>query len=334
MIAQAHGTLGTAQLSTGQLRAAKQAFELALTSSDEGLQLWANANLGSIAGMMGNLELALTVVRATQNFAVTGAILFNLGATNEKLHQLAQTLGNTAMLLQGTLALAKIHAARGHWGAAFNTASEAIDLAQESPLLPQAQYLLAELEAQFSRFEVAHGLYAAALEGFQAAGNARLCSSVEASQALLELQRGREASDERVKARLEQLRSAGHVDQFDHARLEYALPTSDAAALRWALEGLPTALVAVCVARAKLGRLDGQALDVDDLEARLEVAFNAENFAELPLGYGLLAQALEVIGDSARAAQMRERAELVSFERVAGLPKIQRAAYLACSERV
>lgn len=241
MIAQAHGTLGTAQLSTGQLRAAKQAFELALTSSDEGLQLWANANLGSIAGMMGNLELALThfyaaltVARATQNFAVTGAILFNLGATNEKLHQLAQTLGNTAMLLQGTLALAKIHAARGHWGAAFNTASEASELAQGSPLLPQAQYLLAELEARFSRFEVAHGLYAAALEVFQVAGNARLCSSVEASQALLELQRGREASDERAKARLKQLRSAGHVDQFDHARLEYALLTSDAAALRCA----------------------------------------------------------------------------------------------------
>ena len=97
---------------------------------------------------------------------------------------------------------------------------------------------------------------------------------------------------------------------------------------------MPAALVAVCVARAKLGRLGGQALDVDDLEARLEVAFNAENLAELPLGYGLLAQALEAIGDSARAAQMRERAKLVSFERVAGLPKIQRAAYLACSERV
>ena len=280
LIAQAHGTLGTAQLSTGQLGAAKQAFELALTSSDEGLQLRANANLGSIVGMMGNLELALThfdsaltVARATQNFAVTGAILFNLGATNEKLHQLeraeqglrdanriAQTLGNTATLLQGTLALAKIHAARGHWGAAFNTASEASELAQGSPLLPQAQYLLAELEARFFRFEVAHGLYAAALEGFQVASNARLSLSVEASQALLELQRGREASDERAKAKLEQLRSAGH--------------------------------------------------------------------------YGLLAQALETIGDSARAAQMRERAELVSFERVAGLPKIQRAAYLACSERV
>ena len=280
LIAQAHGTLGTAQLSTGQLGAAKQAFELALTSSDEGLQLRANANLGSIAGMMGNLELALThfyaaltVARATQNFAVTGAILFNLGATNEKLHQLeraeqglreaisiAQTLGNTAMLLQGTLALAKIHAARGHWGAAFNTASEASELAQGSPLLPQAQYLLAELEARVSRFEVAHGLYAAALEVFQVADNARLSLSVEASQALLELQRGREASDERAKAKLEQLRNAGY--------------------------------------------------------------------------YGLLAQALEAIGDSARAAQMRERAKLVSFERVAGLPKIQRAAYLACSERV
>ncbi|NJK45537.1 MAG: tetratricopeptide repeat protein, partial [Pleurocapsa sp. SU_196_0] len=139
-----------------------------------------------IAGMTGNLEAslahfdaALTVARATQNFAVTGAILFNLGATAEKLHRfdraetgfreaisLAQRLGNAALLLQGTLALAKVHAARGHWGAAFNTACEALELARGSPLQPQTQYLLGELEARFGRFEAAEALYAEALEGF------------------------------------------------------------------------------------------------------------------------------------------------------------------------
>ena len=353
LIAQAHGTLGTAQLAMGQLEPARSAFELALTSSDLSLQLRASANLGSIAGMTGNLEsalthfdAALTVARATQNFAVTGAILFNLGATAEKLHRLeraergfreavsiAQTLGNAAMLLQGTLALAKIHAGRGRWGTAFNTASEALELAQGSPLLAQAQYLLGELEARLCRFEVAAELYAVALEGFKTSGNARLALSLEASQALLALQRGEDGAEGRVKAKLELLQAAGHVDQFDHARLEYALLASDAAALRLALEGLSDAPVAVRVAQCKLMRLAGQALDVDKLEALLEAAFNAENYAELPLGYELLAHELEASGDEARAAQMRERANAVNLERLAGLPKLQRAAYLTSLER-
>ena len=352
LIAQAHGTLGTVQLASGQLEPAREAFELALTSSDLSLQLRANANLGSIAGMTGNLEsalthfdVALTVARATQNFAVTGAILFNLGATAEKLHRLeraergfreavsiAQRLGNAAMLLQGTLALAKIHASRGHWGTAFNTASEALELAQGSPLLPQAQYLLAELEARLCRFEAAAELYAAALEGFGAAGNARLALSVEASQALLALQCDQDGAEGRVRIKLEQLKAAGHVDQFDHARLEYALLTSDAAALRWALEGLPETPIAVQVARAKLMRLEGKALDIPAFEALLETAFTGENYAELPLGYQLLSHELEALGDVARAAQMRERASAVKLERVVGLPKVQRAAYLASLE--
>ena len=352
LIAQAHGTLGTAQLATGQLGAARNAFELALTSSDSNLQLRANANLGSIAGMTGNLEsalthfdAALTVARATQNFAVTGAILFNLGATAEKLHQLeraergfreaisiAQTLGNAAMLLQGTLALAKIHASRGHWGTAFNTASEALELAQGSPLLPQAQYLLGELEARLCGFEAAAELYASALEGFHAAGNARLGLSVEASQALLTLQRGENNADARVRSRLEALHGAGHVDQFDHARLEYALLTNDAAGLRWALEGLPATLVVVRVARCRLMRLEGRALDIPDFEALLEAAFKSEDYAELPLGYELLSRELEQLRDSARAVQMRQRAKAVNLEQIAGLPKVQRAAYLASLE--
>ena len=353
LIAQAHGTLGTARLASGQLESAREAFERTLSSSDQGLQLRANANLGSIAGMTGDLELALThfdaaltVARATQNLAVTGAILFNLGATAEKLHRLeraergfreavsiAQTLGNTALLLQGTLALAKVHATRGHWGTAFNTASEALELAVGSPLLPQAQYLLAELEARTCRFHAAAELYAVALEAFQSAGNARLALSVEASQALLSLQRGEEKSEQRVILRLEQLQNAGHMDQFNHARLEYALLTHDAASLHWALEGLPQTPVAVQIAHAKLRQLEGQALDVNGLAALLEAAFKNEHYAELPLGYELLARELEQTGNHARAAQMRERAQQVKLERVVGLPRIQRAAYLASLER-
>jgi DNA-binding SARP family transcriptional activator/predicted negative regulator of RcsB-dependent stress response len=346
--AQAQGTLGTAHLAGGQLEAARAAFELAATSSDATLQLRANANLGSIAGMTGNLEgalahfdAALTVARATQNFAVTGAILFNLGATAEKLHRfnraetgfreaisVAQRLGNAALLLQGTLALAKVHAARGHWGAAFNTACEALELAQGSPLQPQAQYLLGELEARFGRFEAAEALYSKALEGFRTAGNARLAMSVEVSQALLSLQRRDEAADERVRLNLEVLRDAGHVDQFDHARLEYALLTNDPAALRWAIEGLPESLVSVCVAIARLARLEGRALDVANLEATLETALAAENFAELPLGYDLLADEFEARDDTDGAARMHERARSVNLERAAGLPKLQRMAFL------
>ena len=354
LIAQAHGTLGTARLASGQLEAAKQAFELALTSSDQSLQLRANANLGSIAGMTGDLELALThfdaaltVARATQNLAVTGAILFNLGATAEKLHRfdraergfreavsIAQTLGNAALLLQGTLALAKVHAARGHWGTAFNTASEALELALGSPLLPQAQYLLAELQARLGGFDAAAKLYAAALEGVQASGNTRLALSVEASQALLALQRGEQESERRVKLTLEALRDAGHVDQFDHARLEYALLTRDAASLRWALEGLPTTPIAVQVARCKLMQLQGQALDANRLQALLLEAFASENYAELPLGYELLSHEFELAGDATRARRMRERAQQIKLERIVGLPKIQRAAYVASLEHL
>ncbi|NJK45538.1 MAG: hypothetical protein HC933_15825 [Pleurocapsa sp. SU_196_0] len=152
--------------------------------------------------------------------------------------------------------------------------------------------------------------------------------SVEVSQALLCLQRRDDAADERVRRSLEVLREAGHVDQFDHARLEYALLTNDPAVLRWAIEGLSESLVSVCVASARLARLEGQPLDVANLEATLEAALAAENFAELPLGYELLAHELETRGDAFQAARMRERARSVNLECAAGLPKLQRTAFL------
>ncbi len=347
LLAQSHGAYGGALMAGGQLEAAREALLLATQTTNPQLQLRIYANLGSVSGMLGRLEealehmeLALTLSRSAQNLAVTGMILYNLGATAEKLGQLkraetgfreateiAERVGNGPLIAQGTLALAKLHAAQGRFGEAFNTAGEALELARETPLQPQVQYVLGELEAKFGRLEVAAALYAEAHKGFEVAGNARLVSSVEVSQALLSLQRGDGKADELVRHKLKALHEAGHMDQFDHARLEFALLSDDAAALRWALEGLPERAVVVQIARVRLHQIQGTDWDLQPLEAALGAAWREERYAELPLGYGLLAAFFEKQGDTPLAVQMRERARAAGLKSAAGLPKLQRAAY-------
>jgi tetratricopeptide (TPR) repeat protein len=329
----AYGSLGTAQMALGQLPQAKQALLLARASENPQLRLRVFANLGSVAGMLGQseeslhfLESALTIARDLKNLPVVGMVLYNLGATAEKLGQLAvaethfresveiaSRLGNPAILLQATLALAQTHAARGHWGQAFNTANEAIELAQNAPLLPQVQMFLGELEARFSRFEAAKHLLELAQTGFDAANNQRLQLSVAANLALVRVQLG-ELPESAVQAALESLRQAGHQDQFDHIRLEYALLGSDKKQLAWALEGLDDSRLSVRVARARLAKLSKQKLEPDLSEA-LFSALAQELYVDVPLGFVLLGQ--------------QDRAQEVQVLSAAGLPKVQREAFLA-----
>jgi DNA-binding SARP family transcriptional activator len=348
LLALAYGTSGGAQMSAGHLEPARAAFLEAERTQNPQLKFRALANLGSISGMLGRfedslqyLESALTLSRAMQNLPTTSMILFNLGATAIKLgrleraeagfreaSQIAERLGNTALVTQGTLALLQVHSARGHWGAAFNTASEALEFTQGTPFYPQAQYLMGQLEARFNRLDAAAELYESALEAFRDAGNARLVLSVEVAQALLALQRGAEGAEEPVRRKLEALRDAGHVDQFDQIRLEYAFLTARPDALRWALEGLPEFQVIPRMARTRLAWLEGKGLDTSGLHELLESAFASENYAELSTGYALLADALEAAGDATGAVRARVRAKEARLESASGLPRVQRAAYL------
>jgi DNA-binding SARP family transcriptional activator/Tfp pilus assembly protein PilF len=341
LIAQAHGILGTAYLASGQLEPARTSLETAANlTQDATLRMRANANLGSIAGMTGRLsdamshfEACLTVSRSIQNFAVTCSILFNLGATAEKLGQLeraesgfreaveiAARIGNSALVTQGTLALAKVHAARGAFGLAFNTATEAFELCRESaPALEvQALYSLGELEMRFGRFEIAREFLHAALEAYRTAGNARGALGVEVTLACLELQIT--GFEEPAVAALRALRDAGHVDQYDNQRLEFARLSRNPARIRAALEGLPEARTTVHAAR--LAQLEGRNFD----EAMLEAALN-EN-PEAPLGHMLLAQQLEQRGETGAAREARTRARQALETQSEGLPKAQREAWL------
>jgi DNA-binding SARP family transcriptional activator/tetratricopeptide (TPR) repeat protein len=333
MQAMAYGSLGTAHMALGQLLQAKEALLLVLPTENPQLRLRAFANLGSVAGMLGQLEesvlyleSALTIARSLQNLPTVGMILYNLGASAEKLANLksaethfreaveiASRLSNPAMLLQSTLALAQIHAARGHWGESFNTACEALELAENLPALPQVQMLLGELELRFGRFEAAKHLLELAQTGFEAANNQRLQLSAAANLALVNLQLG-ELPESAVQAALESLRQAGHQDQFDHIRLEYALLGSDKKQLAWALEGLDDSRLSVRVARARLAKLSKKKLEPDLSEA-LFSALAQEIYVDVPLGFVLLGQA--------------ERAQEVQVLSAAGLPKVQREALLS-----
>jgi tetratricopeptide (TPR) repeat protein len=253
-------------------------------------------------------------------------VLYNLGATAEKLGHLGSAeshfreaieissrLGNPATVLQATLALAQIHAARGHWGQAFNTAEEAHDLAQNSPLLPQVQMLLGELETRFGRFEAAQNWLEQAAAGFNNAGNQRLHLSAQANLALLGLKAGKRSEAE-VQRALELLLKAEHQDQFDHIRLEFALLASSAKRVEWALAGLDTSRLSVRVAHARLAVRKRQKPEPDLLLA-LEAALEQEVYLDVPLGFDLLGQ--------------KDRAQVVKNLSASGLPKVQRSAFMA-----
>jgi DNA-binding SARP family transcriptional activator/tetratricopeptide (TPR) repeat protein len=331
--ALAHGTLGTAHMAAGNLPKAREALLLATAAQNPQLQLRVFANLGSVAGMLGqleeatsHLEMALTIARSLQHLPVVGMVLFNLGATAEKLGRLGNAenhfreaieigsrLGNPASVLQATVALAQIHAARGHWGAAFNTAEEAHDLAQNSPMLPQVQMLLGELETRFGRFEAAQTWLVAAESGFAAAGNQRLQFSAQANLALLGLKAGQHGESE-VQTNLELLLNAGHQDQFEHIRLEFALLATTPKRVAWALAGLDESRLSVQVAQARLAGFKKQK-PKPELQTALEAALKQEVYLDVPLGFELLGQ--------------KDRAQEVKVLSAAGLPKVQRQAFIS-----
>jgi DNA-binding SARP family transcriptional activator/tetratricopeptide (TPR) repeat protein len=330
--ALANGTLGTAQMASGNLAQAREALLLAGNSQDPQLHLRVYANLGSVSGMLGqleeatsHLETALTIARSLQNLPVVAMVLFNLGATAEKLSKLgnAEThfreaieissrLGNASMVLQATLGLAQIHAARGHWGEAFNTAIEAHELAQNTPLLPQVHMFLGELETRFGRLEAAQSWLSQAEAGFATASNQRLHLSAQANLALLGFKAGQHTEAE-VQSSLEALRDAGHQDQFDHIRLEFALLASTPKHIAWALAGLDESRLSVQVARARLASINRQK-PTPDLGAALESALEQEVYLDVPLGFALLGQ--------------ENRAQEVKVLSAAGLPKAQRTAFM------
>jgi DNA-binding SARP family transcriptional activator/tetratricopeptide (TPR) repeat protein len=330
--ALAHGTLGTALMAAGNLPQAQEALLLARASQNPQLRLRVFANLGSVSGMLGqletatnHLEMALTIARSLQHLPIVGMVLFNLGATAEKLGRLKSAeshfreaieigsrLGIPATVLQATVALAQIHAARGHWGAAFNTAEEAHDLAQNSPLLPQVHMLLGELETRFGRFEAAQAWLVQAESGFAVSGNQRLQLSAQANLALLGFKAG-QRSEAEVQTSLEVLHEAGHQDQFDHIRLEFALLATTPKRVAWALAGLDESRLSVQVAQARLAGFKKQKPKPDLLPA-LETALEQEVYLDVPLGFELLGQ--------------KDRAQEIKVLSAVGLPKVQRQAFI------
>jgi tetratricopeptide (TPR) repeat protein len=340
----AQGLLGTTRLATGDLHGAREALLHLTHSANPQLQLSAHANLGSIAGMLGqledaleHLERALTISRALQRLPVTASILYNLGATALKGAQLpraekgfrealeiGERLGNASLIAQSTLALAHVHAQQSRLGIAWNTANDALALVKgNAPLEAQALMLLGELEARCNRLNEAEALLERAAALHEHAGNARGVLSARAAHALVNLRRDTPNADADARAALEALRDAGQRDQFDSLGLEYALLTRDAANLAWALEGLATQTLSSSVARM---RLHADSDEAALLEAALDEACEREEFGEgCTAGYALLAQRATE-GERPRLAQKLESARVAM---AAGLPKAQRASFLA-----
>jgi DNA-binding SARP family transcriptional activator/tetratricopeptide (TPR) repeat protein len=338
----AYGLLGTARLATGDLHGARAALLHLTESANVQLQLRGHANLGSIEGMLGHLdaalehmERALTVSRALQLLSVTASILFNLGATALKGGRLGRAeagfreaialgerIGNTGLTAQATLALANVHTQQGRLGLAWNTANDALALVEgNAPLEVQAVVLLGELEARCQRFDAARTELERARSLYGAMGNERGALGVDAALALVGVRRGDAGAEANTRAALERLRDAGHVDQFDSLRLEYALLTRDAESLTWALEGLTVASTGVTVARA---RLYVDAEEAVALEAMLDAGCAHDEYGECLTGYALLLHRAPVHDrDGLRAKLEAARAAMA-----AGLPKAQRQAFL------
>lgn len=327
---QAQLLLGGAMLALGQHQAAHQALSQVAQSNNPAVRLRAQANLGIIAGTLGQYEQAvahhersLTLARQLGQTALVGATLNNLAGSLERLARYpeATQLFREAYFLhkqaadkrlQGMalLNLSHLHLLQGHYGPAWNTLQEALEdvealnYAQLEGGLWAARGLLL---GQLGQVSEAQAAYSKALGIHQKSSNQRALGMAQFNQALML------GEWEQAQNAIAALRQSNNQDLADKSELELALwqPQASAtwlSALVQRFEGSPNphqAWIATLIA----WRIKPAA----SLEQRLRYGLQHYRFAEAPLAWFWLGQT--------------EQYQQSLLEQAEGLPKNLRAHF-------
>lgn len=349
--AEAEVLRGTVLYMQGHLAEAEAALRRGLETGDVQTRLRAHSGLGAVYGMGARLhealeqqELSLTLSRAHAPRDLTAQVLFNLANTALQagrwaraaagFHEAAvllRELGRTPLEAQALSALAHVHHLRGHFGAAWNTAQEVLELTPTTPGSVTALGVLASLARRCGEEASTRTWSEQALALAREQGQTRLALISQHNLMLLGLSRGEAASP----ALLTRMEEAGIVPQREECQAELALSAPDAATFAWASAAweapgtgpaapIARALLTLARLRASLRGWASPALLDADLRAVL-----TELPREAVPALTLWAAHLERLGRAGEAAACRAEAAALAQEQAQGLPRDLRAAFLA-----
>lgn len=356
LMAKARNAVGGAQFYAGDLDGAETSFLANATAAEPVERYRARNNLGSIAGIRGNmreslahLEEALTLGRAAGEHAGVVGTLNNLAATAERLGDyrlalkhfkeglsLARQAGSAAHEGQMLINVSVVYARLGELGPAWNTAVEVEEIAEDHS---EPRLLLM---AQEQKAEVANvcGEHARALEWLASAwsyaveiGDERKQAVVRAAQAVVTALLDPTMTGEAV-AHLDELEQARLADLTPWLWLELACGSGDPddvarfADRAQAGAGQSEHVAAVIdLARLRAGLLDGASgallKPAAEAHASLSERLSSLEFQQAPHARLLCARWLAVRGGADRP-DGRRVSELIDrslAEQAMGLPR-------------
>lgn len=310
LLEQVQVTRGTAQLMQGELANAQTLLLPLCNAKSIGVRISAHSNLGAIAGMQQDpdvaleyFETALQLARQTGNLILSARIVFNIATTAEKLErferatkgwretkELCERLGDKVLLATAYGNLATTFVKLGQLGLAWNTACELLELDFATGRF-MALSTLGNVAWQLLETKLAMQLWQRALEFAQSQQNQRWINDVQFALALLE------AHQDRAFALLQDPKSlSSHLENS----LIFALQSPHPEIITQILPPEPTmprSKLMYCIAKVRLGLLEAQSPQTSTLENALE-----QTFLETPLGWQILAQAQSALKQDPSAA--------------------------------
>lgn len=343
LLHQAMLTLGAAQMAVGQLAQAETALGLAAQSDNNLIRLRALGNLGGVYGMQGrledslaHLEQALTLARDQGNLGIISNLLHNLSATAERLGRYERAIEGFREALEvgrripdprteatAYRNLAFIYVLQGRLGPAWNTLTEALELASavHPSLHAQTLCLLGELAGYLGQPELAQRHLQEALWLANEVQDKRALFNAQIGLAELEVQPN-------LLELLEVAESQGLRDLAHNARLNQLLVSTRPSDLEALLERVqlhtPYSRLVGAIGQARLLHLYGQPIEVLSLQTLLE----QQTFKVTPLGYHWLALSFEASGRSSDFTRALKQAALIQKQQAEGLPKALQQSFL------
>lgn len=314
------------------------------------LRLRALSNLGSAAGLLGELDCAyryqgqaLTLARQLGQLSQIASLLNNVGATAERLarydearqsFQEASALYAKSSDIHGQVTaltnLAEVALRQGHYHRAWQAAREAKPLSASSGqplLLSFVQRLEGALAWRLGRSKEAKQHFAESLAHAERVGEKRAVAIAEYNLARCKLSLGDHPGAAEVEKALEALAALGLQDVLAWAHAEMALMSPMPARIRHWLEQpipeQPHPHLQLCRLLAQQRACLSEHPD-DVPFGALQEALGNSDVAESPLGYLLLAASCRSRAPE-QAADYRARARQILEQQMAGLPPQQRA---------
>ena len=250
LVARARNAIGGAQFYSGDLQGAEASFRLNLTAEDPVERYRAFNNLGSIAGIHGNLadalpllEEALTLGRANGQIGDVMGTLNNLAATADRVGDyrravkyfkesltLARRAGSVSLEGQILVNLAVVYGRLGELGPAWNTAIEVEEIAlqtSDTRLAGRAKEQQAEVASLCGDRELALTGFSAAAAAAHELGDQRKIKSLAAQLSVATVQLEQEGFAAALSA-VGELSGPDWADVTPWLLVELALLTSDA----------------------------------------------------------------------------------------------------------